>query len=70
MNNTRYYSTQRPLMPGCFPRKREVTTLQNFDARTFCEDIGREAWGYIEYAAPLTEKEAQDYELVPSGKEA
>ena len=47
----RYYSTQRPVMPGGFPRKADVVEIKNFDVKTFCEEIGKEAWGYIEYQA-------------------
>lgn len=62
----RYYSTQRPVMPGGFPKPQGSTVLEikNFDVRTFCTEIGREAWGYIEYSDPLTEHEAASYELV------
>lgn len=63
----RYYSTQRPVMPGCFPRKADVAEIKNFDAKTFFEEIGKEAWGYIEYREELTKEEADAYELTPSG---
>lgn len=45
----RYYSTQRPVGPGTFPKlpENKVLEVHNFDAKTFCEEIGREAWGYI-----------------------
>ena len=61
----RYYSTQRPVSPGTFPNTRRVKDVVNFDRRQFVPEINREAWGYIEYADPLTEKQAADYELVP-----
>lgn len=66
---TRYYCTQRPVMPGCFPKPQgnKVLGIENFDERTYCKDIKREAWGYIEYEQPLTEKEAASYELVKEG---
>ena len=62
----RYYSTQRPVMPGSFPKPagNTVRKIENFDVRTFCEDIGREAWGYVEYDGPLSEEDAKEYELV------
>ncbi len=65
----RYYSIHRPVMPGGFPKSGEgaVDRIKNFDDRTFCEEIGREAWGYIEYKEPITEEEARAYELVPAG---
>lgn len=39
----RYYSTQRPVLPGGFPEKDKVERIQNFDHKTFCEEIGDEA---------------------------
>lgn len=64
---TRYYSTQRPIAPGTFPRQDGKETVTNFDDKTYCEEIGREAWGYIEYSEPLTAREAEAYELVEAG---
>ena len=61
----RYYSIMRPIGPGTFPRTQAVTAIVNFDRRQFVQEIHREAWGYIEYAGPLTEKQAASYELVP-----
>lgn len=66
----RYYSTQRPVLPGGFPKKAEAEKIENFGTKTFCEEIGREAWGYIEYGSSLTKDEADSYELVPSGTKA
>lgn len=63
----RYYSTQRPFGPGTFPKKDGRETITNYDGPTYCEEIGREAWGHIEYPEPLTEQEAQEYELTPAG---
>jgi len=63
----RYYSTQRPVLPGGFPKKVEVERIENFDTKTFCEEIGREAWGYIEYSTALTTEEAGAYELTLGG---
>ena len=63
----RYYSTQRPVMPGGFPKKAAAERIENFDAKTFCEEIGREAWGFIEYLEPLTKEEADAYELTQAG---
>lgn len=64
----RYYSTQRPFGPGTFPKKDGRETITNFsDGKIFCEEIGREAWGFIEYSEPLTEKEMRSYELTAGG---
>lgn len=60
----KYYSTQRPVMPGGYPKSQKVLDIGNFDSRQYVESIGRMAWGWIEYAQPLSEKDAADYELV------
>lgn len=60
----RYYSTQRPIAPGTIPTKSQ-STITPFDDKTYCEDIKREAWGYVEYIEPLTKEEAEQYELTP-----
>ena len=64
----RYYSTQRPVGPGTFPKlpENKVLEVHNFDAKTFCEEIGREAWGYIDFESPLTQEQADNYELIAS----
>lgn len=62
----RYYSTQRPLEPGCCPRA-GVQEVHNFKEKFFCEEIGCEAWGYIDYNRELTLEEVEDYELTPEG---
>jgi hypothetical protein len=63
----RYYSTQRPVMPGSYP-KNGVVEIHNFDDKTYCDEIGREAWGYIDYEGKLPETDAKAYELVEAGK--
>ena len=62
----RYYSTQRPIMPGSYPKPagNPVVEIRNFDARVFCGEIGREALGYIEYEQALFPGQAQSYELI------
>ena len=57
-----YYSTQRPVGPGTFPKK-SGCEVYNFANSTYCPKIGRMAWGYISYIEPLTDKEAAEYEL-------
>lgn len=71
----RYYSTLRPLMVGGIPFPKDpgesITTIVNFEeGRTYCKDIGRPAWGYIECTAPLDPKQVSDYELVQAPQEA
>ena len=63
----KYFSTQRPIVPGSYPRKEQVNAICNFDQKTFCKEIGTEAWGYVEYSAALSKKEASEYELLPEG---
>ena len=65
----RYYSILRPLMLGSIPIPRKegqsITTIVNFEnGRTYCPEIDRPAWGYVEYTSPLEPKEISDYELV------
>lgn len=59
----RYYSIHRPVGPGTFP-KAGAQEIHNYDDRTYVAEIGREAWGYIEYDRELTEKEMEGYELM------
>lgn len=64
----RYYSTQHPLTPGSYPEPvlNQVTAIHNYEDKTYCEEIGREAWGYIEYGHPLHPEDAGDFELTPT----
>lgn len=62
----RYYSTQRPLTPGSCPRA-GVQEVVNYDEKKFCEEVGMDAWGFVEYTRELTKQEADDYELTPAG---
>ena len=64
----RYYSTQRPVDIGTFPKPKDnkVVEIVNFDKRIPVENEPFQAWGYVEYQAPLTGKEAEDYELRPA----
>jgi hypothetical protein len=63
----RYYSLLRPVSIGTYPKPgdNKVLEIKNFDNRTYCEDIGREAWGYIDYEKVLTPKDANIYDLMP-----
>ena len=64
----KYYSTQRPVAPGTFPKPKgnRVTSIENFDDRTYIPELGGKAWGLIEYEKPLTDREAEAYELEPA----
>lgn len=61
----RYYSTQRPVMPGSYPdpKNNKVLKIENFDHKKFVEEVDRPAWGFIEYEKPLGHFDVMDYEL-------
>ena len=66
----RYFSTQRPVAPGAFPKPADnkvlaVDNFDTFDGRKLCPAIGLEAYGYIDYEKPLTAEQSADYELIP-----
>lgn len=63
----RHYSTQRPVMPGGFPKPQgnKVLEIHNFDTRQYVDEIGREAWGWIEYESSLSQDDMTQYELAP-----
>lgn len=63
----RYYITQRPVAPGTFPipSGNKAVEIHNFTSQIYCEEIGREAWGYIDYEKPIAPEEAASYELTP-----
>lgn len=63
----RYYSTQRPIAPGTFPKPygNQVVKINNFQqGRVFVPEIGRDAWGYVEYENPLSTVMASNFELI------
>ena len=65
-----YFSTERPVSIGTYhkPQGNRVDAIVNFDEAIFVAEIGRIAWGYIEYEHPLTAEQAAAYELI-KGKE-
>lgn len=63
----RYYSTQRPIVPGSIPNVGTIENITNFDSRIYCEEIGRDAWGFVDYAEPLAQHQVKNYELTPAG---
>lgn len=67
----KYYSTERPVMPGSFPKPQGNTVLniENFNDRSYVGKIGREAWGFIEYEKPIFPVLLDDYELVAASDE-
>ena len=64
----RYYSTQRPVQIGGYPANEHVVKIYNFDNREYCEEIGRKAWGYIDYDKALGAEDVRNYELVLAGQ--
>ena len=65
-----YFSTERPVSIGTYPKPQgnRIDAIVNFDEAIFVAEIGRPAWGYIEYAHPLTAEHTAAYELI-KGKE-
>jgi hypothetical protein len=63
----RYYSIMRPIGIGTFPPGAHVTNIVNFHERKYVPEIGREAWGYIEFSHTLSKKYQIAYELLPGG---
>ena len=64
----RYYSTQRPVDLGTFPKPPGNAPVEiiNFDERRMVEGGTMRAWGELAYLKPLTEKQMKDYELRPA----
>jgi len=60
----RYYSTQRPIGPGTIPSAVKPLEIVNYEFRHRIDPWGFGAWGYLEYAVPLTEQQIDDYELL------
>lgn len=58
----KYYSTQRPVGIGTYPRE-GMQSFINYEKRTYVDAIGREAWGELTYNRPLTQQELAEYEL-------
>jgi len=61
----RYYSTQRPISLGTFPKPtgNEIVNIVCFNENYCDEKIGREAYGYIIFTKELSQKDIDDYEL-------
>lgn len=62
----RYYSTLRPITPGAYPKliNNPAMLIHNFNKREYVGKIGREAWGYLEYENPLTDKQIEAFDLI------
>ena len=62
MKAYRYYSTLRPVSIGTYP-KDGMITFENYNSRIPIKEIGRMAWGHIDYDRKLSEKETDSYDL-------
>lgn len=62
----RYYSCQRPVGPGTYPKMAGSVGVFNFDEPTYCAEIGCDAWGYLDYPEPLDADKVRQYELTPA----
>ena len=66
----RYYSTQRPVDIGTYPKlpDNQPLSIVNYDddRRRPVADGRLLAWGELTYAKPLTERQMEDYELKPA----
>lgn len=40
--------------------------IHNFSRREYVPEIGRQAWGYVEYDRPLENEDIDGYELIPA----
>ena len=57
----RYYTKERPPMPGAIPMLDTLLDVKPFDDRQQTEQ--GMAWGYVDYSAALTDQQITDYEL-------
>lgn len=64
----KYYSTQRPVDIGTFPKPphNAPDEIENYDQRVPVEGGTFLAWGHLTYTRPLTDKQIADYELRPA----
>lgn len=59
----KYYTILRPTAPGTCPKG--FTRFHNYDKRQYIAAIRHDAWGWIDYPSPLTDRECRSYDLVP-----
>ena len=63
----RYYSTQRPVDIGTFPKTAGgPIKIENYNNRIRIAPWNFFAWGFLEYNAPLDAQDAANYELKPA----
>lgn len=59
----RYYLTERPVDLGTFPKNENLIKVQPFMRKEHIILAEYDAYGYVEYKKPLSEKEINDFEL-------
>jgi hypothetical protein len=66
----KYYLIERGPGPGAVPRDRKnlITNVEDFGSKIYVEEIGRRAWGTVEYMYPLDKKLIDDYEFIEVSK--
>ena len=65
----RYYCIAYPPMLVGLMICRRLMALEMFDERRYVPEIDRMAWGWVEYAEPLTPMEISEYELISAPRE-
>lgn len=65
----RYYCILRPPMLNGLMICRRVMAVETFDERRYVSEIDRMAWGWLEYAQPLTPMEISEYDLIYAPRE-
>ena len=65
----RVWSTLRPIFIGTYPKEYGVREIVNFGGRKMVPEIGRLAYGYIDYEQDLPRKEQEHYDLWPEVRE-
>lgn len=65
----RVWSTLRPISIGTYPKEYGVLDIVNFGGRKMVPEIGRLAFGYIDYEQDLPKEEQEHYDLWPEVKE-
>ena len=60
----RAYGYNRPLGMGTYPKGHEVLGVVNFDRKRRVDEVGRDCFGYVEYAEDVPTEELERYELI------
>ena len=62
----KYFSILRPVGPGTYP-KEGIVGFHNYNSRIPVAEIDHMAWGFLYYDRQLSEKEANNYDLMYAG---